>query len=192
MRVERCPSLFEPANLIARDGRRRARPLIDVAEALKDERHEEADEDVHADDVPRHEERSSPLRTAAIAVQEVVRGDAVRLSHLRKVFHDGVPTLTAAGPKKQYQSFWDCSKVEVAVLRLAELGEAQRLREGDGVDQEQHEPSREEVTDRRQAGRGRFEELIELIVSWDEKQRNRDQKELVQLIGHPSLDLGKL
>ena len=64
-RINAPPGLLEATQLIA----------INVTEAFVDERHEQTDKDVHAENVPRNEEKPCPRLATTVAPEKVLSVD---------------------------------------------------------------------------------------------------------------------
>ncbi|KAI7498772.1 calcium channel-like protein subunit Cch1 [Hortaea werneckii] len=138
---------------------RAAAPLVDVREALVDERDKQIDENVHAQNVPGNEQRSCPFWTAAIAVEVAVTGRA----------------------KRQDQCFWHGTHIDVARLVTIEPSKTKGLSQCDSIHQEQDKPGGKQVCNGGERSGSRLEELIQLIVPWDQQECDRDQEQLMQL-----------
>ncbi|KFY38285.1 hypothetical protein V494_04419 [Pseudogymnoascus sp. VKM F-4513 (FW-928)] len=145
--IERRPRLLKAARLLAVDNLVSAGALVHVREALVDERHEQRDEDVHAQDVPGDEERVRPRRAAAVAVEEGRPLHAQWGARVRVVLHDLVPALAHGHAEEHDERAWHVAEVEVVGALAAEAREPKCLSHGDGVDEEQDEPCGEEVAD---------------------------------------------
>lgn len=168
IRIKQGPRLLELTDLLPADCVQPAAPLVHVREALKNERHEKRHENVHADDVPRNEQSPGPPSTATIASVPVLQRRLRRAEgrhHGRKVFHQVIPSLTAAGAKKQDQSPRDVAEVHIAALIFPKLGETKDLVHGNGERQEEYKPRGNQVSDRGETSRRRLEKLIQLVVA---------------------------
>ena len=93
-RVKLGPSLLEAPNFLSADNREPTASLVDVREILVDQRDEQVDEDVHAQNVPRDEESARPLLAAAVAIEVAFADGTVRWFDPCEVFHDCVPAFT--------------------------------------------------------------------------------------------------
>lgn len=90
--------------------------------------------------------------------------------HGREIFHQLIPTLSAAGAEKEYQGLRHISEIEIVVFVATKLGEAESLSHSDGIYEEQYEPRSQEVANRCKTSRGSLEELIELVIPWNDKE----------------------
>lgn len=144
--------------------------MIHVRETFEDEGHEQTHEDIHAEYIPRYEQRSSPRCASAVTVEEVVRViNAIGGDNLCKILHDVVPTLSTAHAKEKDKRLGNIAEIQIAGLLASKPGKSEYLRQSNCVDQEQHEPGRQKVCNGCETGRSSLEKLVKLIVARDEK-----------------------
>src|SRR5438034_2701208 len=78
IRIERCPGLLKAPDFFPADGIKSAASLIHIRETFENERYKQRYKNVHADDVPRNKQATSPGRTPTIALKEIVLRSAIR------------------------------------------------------------------------------------------------------------------
>ena len=143
--IEFCPSLLETADLLSANDGESAAPLVHIREVLVDERDEQIDEDVHAQNVPGDKQRTCPLLAAAVAIEVALADSAEWSVNLGKVFHKSVPAFSYTCPKKQDEGLWHRAEVCVIACLLTEPGEAEHLCERNCKHQEKDKPGCQQI-----------------------------------------------
>lgn len=121
--------MFEPSDLFLGKYEHAATSLVYVRETLEDERHEQAHEDIHAQDVPGDEQRAGPCCATAITVEKISFDiDAIWRRYCREILHDLVPSFATTHTEQENQGFWNVSEILVASLVFSEARQAKGLR----------------------------------------------------------------
>ena len=110
-----------------------AASLIDIRETLEDQGHEQAHEDVHADNIPRYEQGPCPGSTAAIAVEELRTIVTVGVANASVILHDGVPAFATTHAEQENKGFRHVPEIQITSLGPTKPRKTQSLGKSDGI-----------------------------------------------------------
>lgn len=135
IRIKLSPSLLESTDLFSTDDRQAAASLVHVTETFVDQRDEQVDKDVHAENVPGDEKSACPFRATAVALKVPRSNGAERFVYVCKVFHQLIPPFAHAHSEQEDKSFGNGTEVDVARLIRPETSETEGLCERNRIHQ---------------------------------------------------------